>query len=87
MGKRTENNSRKKTIIYKYATEDERKVLKENFDIDCFEIQVQKIERIFVDKLFASEFYYERKQYIDFAKHIYDKELKQFNSKKTNNPI
>lgn len=60
------------SIIYKYATEDERTVLKENFDIDCFEIQVQKIERIFVDKLFASEFYYERKQYIDFAKHIYD---------------
>lgn len=60
------------SIIYKYATEDERKVLKENFDIDCFDIKVQKIERIFVDKVFASEFYYERKQYIDFAKHIYD---------------
>lgn len=60
------------SIIYKYATEDERKVLKENFDIDCFDIKFQKIERIFVDKVFASEFYYERKQYIDFAKHIYD---------------
>ena len=60
------------SIIYKYATENERKILKENFDIDRFEIKVQKLERIFVDKIFAAEFYYERKQYVDFAKHIYD---------------
>ena len=60
------------SIIYKYATDEERKVLKDNFDIDRFEIKVQKLERIFVDKVFASEFYYERKQYVDFTKHIYD---------------
>ena len=60
------------SIIFKYATEEERKILKENFDIDCFQIKIQKLERIFVDKVFASEFYYERKMYVDFAKHIYD---------------
>lgn len=60
------------SIIFKYATEEERKILKENFDIDRFEIKIQKLERIFVDKVFASEFYYERKMYVDFAKHIYD---------------
>ena len=60
------------SIIYKYATEEERKILKENFDINRFEIKIQKLERIFVDKIFASEFYYERNMYVDFAKHIYD---------------
>ena len=60
------------SIMFKYATEEERKILKENFDIDCFQIKIQKLERIFVDKVFASEFYYERKMYVDFAKHIYD---------------
>lgn len=60
------------SIIFKYATEEERKILKENFDIDRFQIKIQKLERIFVDKVFASEFYYERKMYVDFAKHIYD---------------
>jgi predicted nucleotidyltransferase component of viral defense system len=59
-------------IIYKYATEEERKVLKDTFNIDRFEIKVQKLERIFIDKIFASEFYYERKMYVDFSKHIYD---------------
>ena len=59
-------------IIYKYANDDERKKLKEYFDIDIFELKVQKLERIFVDKIFAAEFYFLREEYIDFSKHIYD---------------
>lgn len=30
------------------------------------------MERIFVDKIFAAEFYYIRKDYFDVAKHLYD---------------
>jgi hypothetical protein len=29
------------------------------------------MERIFVDKVFASEFYYQRQEYFDVSKHIY----------------
>lgn len=30
------------------------------------------LERIFADKIFAAEFYFDRKMYFDVAKHIYD---------------
>ena len=42
------------------------------FDIKPFEIKVQKLERIFVDKLFAAELYFEKKMYMDLSKHLYD---------------
>lgn len=59
-------------IIYKYANENEKSILTDNFDINSFKIKVQKLERIFIDKLFAAEMYLERKEYIDLSKHIYD---------------
>ncbi len=58
-------------LIYKYATDDEKKILKE-YGINPFSIGIITLERIFVDKIFAAEFYYEREMYRDFAKHIYD---------------
>jgi hypothetical protein len=30
------------------------------------------LERIFIDKVFAAEFYFSRKEYFDMAKHLYD---------------
>lgn len=59
-------------LIYKFATENEKEILKKEFGICKFEIITQKLERIFVDKLFASELYFEKKSYIDLAKHLYD---------------
>ena len=59
-------------IIYKFATDEEKKILEENFGVSKFEIDVIKLERMFVDKIFAAEFYYLRKDYTDTAKHIYD---------------
>lgn len=59
-------------IIYKYANEKEREILTKEFDIKPFEIKVQKLERIFVDKLFAAELYFEKKMYMDLSKHLYD---------------
>ena len=58
-------------LIYKYATDDEKKILKE-YGISPFNIETITLERIFVDKIFAAEFYFEREMYRDFAKHIYD---------------
>lgn len=59
-------------LIYKYATEVEKSILKEKYNISEFEIEIIKLERIFIDKIFAAEFYYERKMYEDVSKHLYD---------------
>lgn len=59
-------------LIYKYALDDEKKILKEEYNVSEFDIEIVKLERIFVDKIFAAEFYYERKMYEDVSKHLYD---------------
>lgn len=42
------------------------------YDIEPFKIKVQKLERIFIDKLFAAELYFEKQMYMDLSKHLYD---------------
>lgn len=59
-------------IIYKYASDDEKKILKEKFEVEPIKIKVIKLERMFIDKVFAAEFYYIREEYTDASKHIYD---------------
>ena len=59
-------------IIYTYATEEQRSILREQFEVMPFPIKTIRLERIFTDKIFAAEFYYERAMYFDVAKHIYD---------------
>lgn len=59
-------------LIYKYATLEEKNILKEKYNISEFEIEIIKLERIFIDKIFAAEFYYERNMYEDVSKHLYD---------------
>lgn len=59
-------------LIYKLANENERKLLKEKFEISGFDINIIKLERMFIDKVFAAEFYYIRKMYKDTSKHLYD---------------
>lgn len=59
-------------IIYKLASPDRKRILSDEFEVKPFTILTQKLERIFVDKIFASEFYFERKLYFDVAKHVYD---------------
>ena len=59
-------------LIYKLANEGERKILKEQFGISDFDINIIKLERIFIDKIFAAEFYYIRNMYKDTSKHLYD---------------
>ena len=59
-------------LIYKLANNKEKKILEEQFDVTKIEIEIIKLERMFIDKIFAAEFYYIRKLYMDTAKHLYD---------------
>ena len=59
-------------ILYTCATEEQRVILREQFEVMPFPIKTIRLERIFADKIFAAEFYYEREMYFDVAKHIYD---------------
>lgn len=59
-------------LIYKYSSNSEKKILKEKFGVSEFDIKIIKLERIFIDKIFATEFYYERNMYEDVSKHLYD---------------
>lgn len=69
-------------IIYTKATDEEREILEKEFDVVPFQLKTIKLERIFIDKLFAAEFYYircknsntdaEENYAFDVAKHIYD---------------
>ena len=72
-------------LIYKYALQEEKIILKNKYSICSFDIEIITLERIFIDKVFATEFYYTRKMYDDTAKHLYDltilmrhKKIKQF---------
>lgn len=59
-------------LIYKLASNEEKKILEEKFDISKIEIEIIKLERMFIDKIFAAEFYYIRDMYMDVSKHLYD---------------
>ena len=68
-------------IIYKLASNSEKKILKEQFDVSEIEIEIIKLERMFIDKIFAVEFYYIRKMYMDVSKHLYDISVLFYNEK------
>lgn len=59
-------------LIYKLANDTEKKILEEKFDISKIELEIIKLERMFIDKIFAAEFYYIRDMYMDVSKHLYD---------------
>lgn len=63
-------------LIYELATDEERKILEEQYDIKPFEIKTITMERIFIDKLFAAEAYVRQSENehraFEAAKHIYD---------------
>jgi len=59
-------------LIYEQATEEQKHILGSIYDVFSFSIITIKLERIFIDKVFAAEFYYQRQEYFDVAKHLYD---------------
>ncbi|MCM1196144.1 MAG: nucleotidyl transferase AbiEii/AbiGii toxin family protein [Roseburia sp.] len=58
--------------LYELATDEQKKILADSYEVAPFEIETISLERIFIDKVFAAQFYYERKMFRDVAKHIYD---------------
>lgn len=59
-------------LIFTFSDDKQKEILEENYDIKPFELEVIALERIFIDKIFATEFYYIRNDYIGVAKHLYD---------------
>lgn len=68
-------------LIYKLASNDEKKILEEQFDVTKIDIEIITLERMFIDKIFAAEYYYIRNMYYDVAKHLYDISVLFNNSK------
>ena len=64
------------SMLYDLATEDERRILREQYDVSPFPIMTIAVERIFIDKLFAAEAYVRQsadpRRAFEAAKHIYD---------------
>lgn len=58
--------------LYELCGEERRKILRDYYDVAPFIIETISLERIFVDKIFATEFYFERDEFSDVAKHAYD---------------
>lgn len=59
-------------LLYSEATQPQRQVLENNYEVKPFVIGTIKMERIFADKILAAEFYYQRRMLLDTAKHLYD---------------
>lgn len=63
-------------LLYNLASEEQRKILQDIYDIKPFYVKTITLERIFIDKLFAAESYYRKSSQdhraFEAAKHIYD---------------
>lgn len=63
-------------LLYDLASEEQRKILQDIYDIKPFYVKTITLERIFIDKLFAAESYYRKSSQdhraFEAAKHIYD---------------
>jgi predicted nucleotidyltransferase component of viral defense system len=59
-------------LVYDKAVDEQKNILRNQYEVSPFSINTIRLERIFVDKVFASEFYYQREEYFDVSKHIYD---------------
>jgi hypothetical protein len=61
--------------VYDLTDDGKKAILRKTFDVHPFKIATIKLERIFMDKIFASEFYYsipKERRYTETAKHLYD---------------
>ncbi len=59
-------------LLYSHATEEEKQILEKDFRVAPFFIKTISLERIFIDKIYAAQYYFERHDYYDVAKHLYD---------------
>ncbi|MEG1008752.1 MAG: nucleotidyl transferase AbiEii/AbiGii toxin family protein [Clostridia bacterium] len=59
-------------LIYTFSNDKQKEILDKTYNIKPFELEIIALERIFIDKIFAIEFYYIRDDYIGVSKHLYD---------------
>jgi len=65
-------------LVYKFANLEQQRILQENYDVKPFNIKIVKLERTFIDKLFAAQKYLtdlanpELARPTEVAKHLYD---------------
>ncbi len=63
-------------MLYDLATDEQRQILKQQYDIAPFQIMTISLERAFIDKLFAAEAYTRKSsdphRAFEAAKHLYD---------------
>lgn len=59
-------------LLYIEANAEQQSILHDSYDVFPFEVKTIKMERIFVDKILAAEFYYQRQMLFDATKHLYD---------------
>jgi len=59
-------------LLYDKSNDTQKTILRGQYDVTPFSVNTIRLERIFADKVFASEFYYQRDEYFDVSKHIYD---------------
>ncbi len=60
------------SYIYDYLKEQNRDDIIEKYELNPFEVQVQSLERTFVDKIFAVGDYYLDGRIAEHSRHIYD---------------
>ena len=63
-------------MLYDFASDEQRKILEERYDVIPFSVRTISMERVFIDKLFAAEAYVRKSEEphraFEAAKHIYD---------------
>lgn len=59
-------------LLLDVLPEDITKAVISEYELQDFQIENISLERIFCDKILAAEFYIQREEYFDVAKHLYD---------------
>lgn len=54
-------------VLYTLASQEQKEILRKQYGVGPFQINIIQLERIFADKIFAAEFYYERAMSFDYV--------------------
>ena len=58
--------------LYELADETQKRILRDMYNVVPFPVKTMSLGRIFTDKVFATQFYFERNAFFDVSKHVYD---------------
>ncbi len=74
------------SFVYDYLKQEKREDIITQFSLEPFELNVQRVERTFIDKLFAVGDYYLDNKTMEHSRHIYDL-YKMFDAVAINNSL